>query len=376
MENVIAALARSPRIPVRNAWHMLLYAWDMAEWRSGIRAGSEDAPTLLGLLARVLEEATRRIFARQLGRAHTRRTTVVPGIRGRIDFARSLKRMEFLAGRAVCNYSELSIDTLRNRILRATLHRLARDSRVDHSASSKAADLRIRLRELDQRMEGVSLVAIGSSDFGRVQLGRNDREYALPLAVCQLLHGLRIPTEHDGDHLLAALCHDEIGLPRLFEAFVRNFYRHHLPACDVCGEVLHWPDELGSFLVPSMRTDVTITWPSPQPRRLVIDAKFYEETLSEGPFGKVGLRSSNLYQLYAYLRTQEHLSPTHGAAEGLLLYPTTGHDLNERMLVQGHLIRAATVDLAKPWQEIERRLLELVTVGLSCDDDGPRKPIR
>jgi hypothetical protein len=45
----------------------------------------------------------------------------------------------------------------------------------------------------------------------------------------------------------------------------------------------------------------------------------------------------------------------------MLLYPTTSHDLNEIMRVQGHQMRVATVDLSKEWETIETRLLALVS---------------
>ncbi len=74
------------------------------------------------------------------------------------------------------------------------------------------------------------------------------------------------------------------------------------------------------------------------------------------------VKSQNLYQIYAYLRTQEHRSAAHAAAEGMLLYPTTRLELDEAMFVQRHRIRVATVDLSRPWPEIEERLLALAEV--------------
>src|SRR5947209_1945012 len=113
-------IAREPElakgIPVRNAWYLLLYAWDMAVWRGQWGAESEDAPHLLGLLARILAQATRQLLRRQLRRSFSKRAATISGIRGRIDFAASLKIQAFERGFAHCTLPELSIDTLRNRI--------------------------------------------------------------------------------------------------------------------------------------------------------------------------------------------------------------------------------------------------------------------
>jgi 5-methylcytosine-specific restriction enzyme subunit McrC len=346
-------------IPVRNAWYLLLYAWDMAVWRDRHRGAVEDSPSLLGLLARILADATQTLFRRNLARTFRLHRQTLRGIRGRIDFGESLKRLEFESGRAHCRFSELSVDTLRNRILRSTLDRLARDPRVDHADPAKAAELRSKLLSLLRSMEGVRLTSISGSVFSQLQLGRNDLDYVLPMTICELIYRLELPVEDAGDYALVALMKDEIRFNQLFERFVRNFWRTHLAGYSVASERLEWFDELGNPLVPFMWTDITLSGHAPPHRRVVVDTKFYKSALSVGAFGKPTFHSENLYQLYTYLRTQEHRSDAHRVAEGLLLYPTTDGDLEEAMMVQNHVIRIATVDLARPWAEVHERLLAL-----------------
>ena len=352
------------RIPIRNAWYLLLYAWDMASYRGRWTAEAEASPTLLGLLTRNLASATRNLLRRQLGRAFAIRGQTIRGLRGRIDLTASLKRLTFQRGAAHCTFSELSVDTPKNRILKATLQRLASDPRLWHENSQMEASLRHELRGLVRLLEAVPLVPISSTDFSRLQLGRNDRDYALPLTICALVHRLEMPTENVGDQTLFALFRDEIKFHQLFERFARNFCRVHFPECHVRPETLKWPDELGCELVPAMRTDVTLTTKSLPSHRLVIDTKYYIAALSASFYGNDKFRSDNLYQLYAYLRTQEQQSPSHDVASGMLLYPTTSYELGEAMLVQGHRIQLATVDLSQQWEKIEARLLSLVASGL------------
>jgi len=47
-------------------------------------------------------------------------------------------------------------------------------------------------------------------------------------------------------------------------------------------------------------------------------------------------------------------------ASGLLLHPSIGQTVNEAVVIQGHEIRFATVDLAGDARAIRRNLLELV----------------
>ena len=346
------------RINIQNVWYLLLYAWDMAAWRGRWQRASEASPPLLGLLARVLAESTRDLLRYQLGRSYTQRKETIPGVRGRVDFATSLKRRTFDRAATHCAFSELSVDTLKNRILRGTLHRLASDARLKHANKDSEARLRHDIRSVVRALEGISIVPIGSADFGRLQLSENDRPYALPLAICALIHRLEMPTEASGDHALTALLKDELVFHQLFERFVRNFYRLHLSAYWVKPERLSWFDTLGSSFVPEMLTDISIVGTEPPYRRLIVDTKYSVRTLSD----RMKFKSENLYQIYAYLRTQEHLSEAHGEAEGMLLYPTIEVNLDEAMVVQGHRIRVATLDLSQSWGEIEERLLDFIGV--------------
>lgn len=352
--------AAAERIPVKNAWYLLLYAWDMAHWRGRWLGAAGSSPGLLGLLSRILVEATRDLLKKQLGRSHAQHRAVVNGIRGRVEFGESLKHLSFERAQAHCSYPELSIDTLKNRILRSTLHRLASDPRAAHADADKAVRLRHDLKEVVRAMEGVQIAPVSSADFSRLQIGRNDRDYALPMAVCALVRRLEMPTESSGDRGLTALLRNEIVFHDLFERFARNFYRLHLTEHEVKRETLEWHDDLRCSLVPTMRTDITLVGKLPPYHRMIIDTKYSVQTLAAAPYGSPKFKSENLYQLYAYLRTQEHLSDGHRTAEGMLLYPTTADDVDESMRVQGHRMRVATVDLSSDWKNIEARLVDLV----------------
>lgn len=351
-------------IPVRNAWYLLIYAWDMARWRGRWDGAAEAAPNLVGLLARVLVDSTTELLRHQLPRAYTRTTQEIQAVRGRIDFARSLKRLSFESGRAVCAYSELSSDTLRNRILRSTLDHLMRDPRIVLGGKPEHGEaLRHDLRKAVRAMDGVAITAVQSSDFGKLQLGRNDIAYLLPLSICHLIYRYEMPSEAAGADVLAGLLRDEIAFADLFERFIRNFCRYHYPEANVAAEELSWFDESGSAFVPRMRTDITMEWREPAARRFVIDTKYYTNTLAVRFEGSEKFHSANLYQLYTYLRTQEHLSESHRAAAGLLLYPATRYALDEKMRVQGHKLHVATVDLAQPWPVVENELLARIDRG-------------
>jgi 5-methylcytosine-specific restriction enzyme subunit McrC len=360
----VDATEAGPRIPVRNAWYLLLYAWELLHVREATHAAVEASPNLLGLLARVLADEARALFRRELGRTFATRTGAVRGIRGRVDFATSLKRLDFEAGRATCVFPELTVDTLKNRIIKSTLTFLARDPRTTAGTKHENGEvLRDELRTLVGAMRDVTTIAVTTGTFRQLALSSSDRRYALPLAICALVHRLELPSEGAGDHLVRALLRDEIVFSDLFERFLRGFFRTHATQFEVGREKLAWPLDGENAFMPEMRTDVTLVERSPARRRLVVEAKYSTTTFATGHYGSKKFKSDNLYQLYAYLRTQEEKGAAHRAAEGLLVYPVSTDEVSEEVVVQGHRIRVAAVHLGKPWESIHARLIELATLA-------------
>ena len=73
------------------------------------------------------------------------------------------------------------------------------------------------------------------------------------------------------------------------------------------------------------------------------------------------LTSDEIYQLYAYLRSQvERGDPWADIASGLLLHPAINGSFDESVVIQGHKMQFATVNLAGSHEEIKERLLTLV----------------
>ncbi len=93
-----------------------------------------------------------------------------------------------------------------------------------------------------------------------------------------------------------------------------------------------------------MKTDILLNH-DPSGWRIVIDTKF-TSIVTSGWYRKETLRSGYVYQIYAYLRSQVgrgDLLADH--ASGLLLHPSIGEMVDETVVIQGHSIRFATVDL-------------------------------
>jgi 5-methylcytosine-specific restriction enzyme subunit McrC len=171
-----------------------------------------------------------------------------------------------------------------------------------------------------------------------------------------------IPTETLGTALQPGNETTEHLIRRLFERAVGNALRMELEPMGwrvAQGRRIAWPVSEStpglSAILPGMQTDIELNHPATE-RRVVIDTKF-NRIYTASNFRTELLRSNYLYQMYAYLRTQERVSdPPSLNAEGILLHPQAGAAVNETMVVQGHAVSVKTVDLTANAHEFESQL--------------------
>lgn len=351
-------------IPIRNIWYMLLYAWNEPPLaRPDILDNIEEAPTLDALLAAILVKLVQQRLRIGLGRNYVDEENILRGIRGHVNFNDSLKRHTFEKGQAYCEFLQYGPNVPKNQIIRSTINRLVKVGQFGPD-SSRAYELRHNLRWLTRVMEGVDLIELKPDFIRRQQLGRNDRDYRLMLAICELLLQHQMPTDSSGRHNLPALVHEALFLPHVYERFVANYYRINLAGWKVTPQKhLGWHQKQGSAHLPVMQPDLVLE-NKISGQIFVLDTKFTAQILIKTQWENEVFNSSHLYQLYAYLKTQEHVSDKHRQASGILLYPDVNQTgISEIIELQNQTIRIESVDLTLPWQNIEKRLLDLISRG-------------
>ena len=347
------------RIQVRNIWLLMLYASECRH-RDRIRQGAEKNPDdLPDLIAEILSWLVERRLRRNLSFGYRRREDDLTRVRGRIDLLHTERRRLIESGRVACRFEELTVDTPRNRYVRAALSRLARLEAID-------SDLGHRCRQLAFTLARMG-VGAQKPEWGEVSAGRigfHDADDRSMLDVARLAFDLAIPTEDEtGGQYLFRPDRDQHWLRRLFEKAVWGFYDITLSKEGwrvKHGSCLHWTiqgqtSERMEQILPSMQTDIILEHQELR-KRIIIDTKF-TKILTRGWYRDETLKSGYLYQIYAYLRSQEKaMDPMSLDSIGLLLHPSTGFDLNEAAVIQGHEVRFATVDLAAESQRIREQL--------------------
>lgn len=340
------------RIPIRNIYYLLSYAWDKLDEADLADAGVDDYEEVANLLGKVLVNGCRYLFKRGLYRSYQEKQEEITGIRGKLLLNESVNGLSFQNKKAWCQFDELSHNVLPNQIMKSTVGRLLRTDQIED-------DLHEELKEAYSRFSDVEEVNLQLYHFLKVQIHRNNAFYGFLIQVCRLIFESSSLDESGKRYQFRDFTRDHSKLARLFEAFVFNFYRREQNHFKVKSPNFRWPytSEVEEYnrLLPSMNTDIVL---EDEKRIIIIDTKFYSSTLARrSDFDSVSFKSPNLYQIFAYM---QHIpNPENKAVEGMLLYPNVGDSIHATYTWQDQLLTFKTVDLNGEWREIRRTLLML-----------------
>ena len=348
-------------IPVRNIWLLLLYASKLYRYARDERINSiEDNPDdIADLVAEILAGSVERRIKRNLSFGYRSRDAVLRRLRGRVDLLRTERGQLLQRGKIACRFDEMTIDTPRNRYVRAALSKIAK------VVNCLKLGRRCRIMATTLARMGVgdqpprwSEISVGS--FGRLDAG--DRQM---MAAARLAFDLALPNESDGANYLSRP-DTEGEWWKLFQDAVAGFYDVALRGMWNVDpqQRINWPienktEEINEIL-PSMQPDIVLDNMNSK-HRIVVDTKF-TSVLAKGWRRPKSLKRDHIFQIYAYLRSQEDDGdPSSVDASGLLLYPVVKDvRVDESVIIQGHEIRFATVDLAAQATEIRKQLLKVI----------------
>jgi 5-methylcytosine-specific restriction enzyme subunit McrC len=352
------------RIPVRNLWLLMLYASDLFRHIASAKVSVEDNPDdIPDLVAEILSRQVERRLRRNLSFGYQSREAILGRVRGRINLLYTERHQLLDRGKVACRFDELTVDTARNRFVRAALEEIAEIVRRE-SLAHRCRSLAASLRRIGVTGERPTRTEMSIDRFGRHDAGDHQMVYAAHLAF-----NLALPTEVVGTKHLSLPNREITWIRKLYEKGVAGFYDVVLSGQGWrvnAGKTIGWLIDSKSpgidKILPSMRTDIVLDHPGER-RRIVIDTKF-NSVVTRGWYREETLRSGYVYQIYAYLRSQEGSGDSFAAnASGLLLHPSVGGMVNESVVIQGHEIRFATIDLGADAKEIRSQLLQVLEVS-------------
>lgn len=349
------------KIPVRNVWFLFLFAYELARFQGRFEAEVEDSPDFKSLIARLLCHVVETRLRRNLSFGYQRREDTLKRVRGRIDLLKTESHALLRRGEIACRFDELTIDTPRNRLVRAALTELGKllnDPALSHNARMLAGAL---------GRAGVSGLMPSRAEITSDQIARHEAQDRLMVSLAKAVFDLILPTEQEGARTLLQAQRDQTEFRKLFEKAIGKFFTVELPREEgwrvYPSKQIYWSTGVASAgineYMPKMITDIILE-NEQNARRIIIDTKF-TDILNKPYYGdKQKFNSDHIFQLYSYLRSQELPDdPLSLSSEGMLLYPAVGVDIDESVELQGHIVRFVTIDLAEPTNVVIEKLRRL-----------------
>jgi len=345
-------------IPIRNLYYLFSYAWAQFPGGDAVDVGIDKCPDLQNLFGKILTDGVNRLVRRGLDRGYRVHTEETRSPRGRLLMDQIVKEQTLRRGALICQYDDLSHDVLHNQIIKATARVLSR-------GPTMSTELAHSLRAIERTMANVSDVRLSADMFRRVQLSRHNGQYAVLMKLCEFVFRSTLPEDGGSGARFADVLNDEVRMSKVFEDFLRNFYRHEQSQYHVHAGALQWAssgttDALALQYLPRMLTDITLR---DSERVIIFDAKFYSAPF-KSRHGSEKVSSSNLYQLLTYLQHASRAYFSHNIKGGLI-YAAAGKPLSLSYTLLGYPVRVEAVDLTMPWQDIRVTLLSLLSDQLS-----------
>ena len=343
-----------PKIPIKNIYYMLSYAWGILEESETINVGSEEFDNIYNLLSRIYINGIINLKKRGFSRYYIDKKELTSTLRGKIDITSSIKNQSLQHGKMLCSFDEFSENIILNQIIKTTIGLLIKAPDLDNS---------LRKQLLRQRMyfTGISEIVLSDSLFSLLRYNRNNKHYQLLINISELIFKGLITKEKENEYIFLDFIRDE-QMANLYEKFVLNFYKLHLDNSiyKVHAPKLNWDIEAevkedDLLLLPEMRTDIVVENKA-EKTQMIIDTKYYSKTLVKGNRSDIEkLRTSHLYQIFAYLSNSQY----EGKKEGILLYPTIDKDIDAIFPITNKRIMIKTLNLNTEWNNIEKRLMSI-----------------
>lgn len=345
----------SPKIPIKNIYYMLCYAWNVLEQSDNVLLGSEKFDNIYNLFARIYINGTSSLIKRGFNRYYIQKNREISTLKGKINISDSIKTQSFHHGSMVCQFDEFSKNIKLNQIIKTTINILIKSPQLDADLKSKLLKIRVHFSDIED-------IRLSKELFYSLRYNRNNNHYRMLINISELIYqGLITNEEHD-EFSFSDFVRDN-QMARLYEKFVLNFYKTHLDEAiyNVHAPKIKWnlDEEISDkelSLLPEMRTDIVIE-NKVRNTQLIIDTKYYAQTLVSSNWADIEkIRTAHLFQILAYVNNSNFL----GEIKGILLYPTVEKEINANYPILGKSIGIRTLNLNSEWEDISDRLLSFL----------------
>lgn len=339
-------------IVIKNIYYMLSYVFGALDQSDFRNVGTETFENIHNLFAAILSYGIGRQLKQGLYSEYCSRSDDIPVARGKINMLGTVKNRTKGRLRLQCEYDELTVNNIYNRILKTTANVLLRDAGVD-------SIYRAALKKELMLFSGVDEIAPEVICWSAIRFQRSNATYRMLIGVCRLvLDGMLLTTE-DGETRLASFVSDR-HMSELYEKFILNYYVREHPELKAASSRILWAlDSDDGGMLPAMQSDVMLSRGNDV---LIIDAKYYTHAMQRH-YGKYTIHSGNMYQIFSYVKNKDAgFGDRAHTVSGMLLYAATDEHMqpNGSFLMSGNRISVMTLDLNCPFREIRIQLDDII----------------
>lgn len=352
------------KVPIKNIYYMLCYAWNVRDYADETVCGTEEFDNIYNLLARILIKEVELLLKRGFYKEYVEKKETTSHLKGQINITDSVQQITMKSIKMVCVYDEYSDNTLFNQIIKATLLDFLKYSYL-------AKELKMKIRNILLSFNDIDFIDVQKKHFSMLRFHRNNLNYLVIINVCKLFRYGLIADMNEGENRFANFITEE-KMQKVYEIFLLNFYKFHLDKTiyKVHAPSIQWKldtnkeDEWEGLFEEeenpgNRRTDIVIE-NKEKKIQFIIDAKYYKEALVKKYYSddELTYRAAHLNQVRGYMLDSDFP----GKKVGALLYPALNTDLSKGKIIRitGTPIIIKTIDLNADWKEVKDDLLSFV----------------
>lgn len=333
-------------IKIKNIYYMLCYAFQVLKQDNYKTCQTENFESAGDLFAEILIKGISQEIKRGLSREYVLKQTSLSNPKGKFNITESIKNAAIQKKQIVCEYDEFSINTYMNKIIKTTCLLL-----IKTNISLERKKLLKKLMIYFNDVEEINPITIQ----WKIHFSKNNQTYKMLIYICWLVMKGLLQSNGEGQYKLHEFV-DEQRMCRLYEKFILEFYKKEYPKLNVSSSQIKWAlDDDNDFMLPTMHSDIMI---ETKTKVLIIDAKYYEHS-TQKQFDAITLHSSNLYQIFTYVKNKSICGKQ---VSGLLMYAKTDETVfpNNSYAMHGNTISAMTLDLNCDFKDIKQQLQNII----------------
>lgn len=338
---------------IKNIYYMLAYAFQILRQKNFEYIASEKFESIQDLFAAILAKGISGQLKQGLYREYITKQESMPVLRGKLDIHSTIRNQMQQKKMLGCEYDELSEDNIYNRILKTTAIMLMNDISVKKERKAE-------LKKVILYFADVNMIKPMAICWNMLKIQRNNRNYEMLINICYFVLDGMIQTTESGNYKMKDFSDEHMH--KLYEKFVLEYFRkHHSYLTEIRSAQIKWnlsenTEERMIHFLPVMQTDIYLKM---NDQVLIIDTKYYSKVMQK-QYNKATLHSSNLYQIFTYVKNADRFNT--GKASGMLLYAKTDEEITPdcSFIMDKNKISVKTLDLNKDFDRIAQQLDKII----------------